>query len=671
MSEPAIAHQFSPPRRDALRSEIRKVEKVPAGLDAIWDDLKGFWKSRLKHSRELWKKAGEIEAAMQRWEAQSDRELRDALHTQRQEIRRAGSHWKTLLPDILPLLGDLARRRLGLTPYRTQLMGALALAEGSLVEMATGEGKTLTIALAAAAAAWTGKPCHVITANDYLARRDAAELNPFFSACGVTAKAVQAAMEGAERKQVYRAGVVYCTGKELVADFLRDQLALGPLFHSGRRAVARLGGKVLNERRSVLRGLHTAIVDEVDNQLIDEAVTPLIISRQQENEALEEACQAADSCAATLLPGEDYEVDSRFKEVTLRPQGREAVAEFCSRQKGFLAAEDWVVDLVRQSLQARHFFLRDQQYVMIDGKIVIVDEFTGRLMPGRSWRLGLHQAVEAKEEVDLSPPTETLAQVSFQKFYRFFHHLAGITGTAKEGRREFWRVYRLPLRIVPRHRPNQRKDLPPRFFAREEPKWAAIVEEIVAIYQSGRPVLVGTRSVAASEHLARLLEKENLGFSILNAVRHEEEAGIVVRAGNQGTITIATNMAGRGTDIRLSKEAREAGGLHVILTEGHESRRIDRQLMGRAGRQGDPGSTRLYSAREDELWVRNQKFVSTVLQKVLRVSGLLALPGAAKFLFLRTQRTAEKKALKQRYQLIKKDMEISQQVIGGAGKNFQ
>lgn len=652
-----------------MRSEIRKVEKVPTGLDALWDDIRGLWKSRSVHSRKLWDVAGEVESQMLFLQKQTEGQLREGLKKARVEVKRAGAGWKKELPKVLPLLADLARRKVGLTPYRTQLMGALALAEGSLVEMATGEGKTLTISLAAAAAAWTGKPCHVITANDYLAKRDAAGLKSFFDACGLTARAVQAEMEPGERKQTYRADIVYCTGKELVADFLRDQLALGPHFQTGRRAVARLGGRVVGDRGTVLRGLYTAIVDEVDNQLIDEAVTPLIISRQQENEALKLFCQAADRCAASLLPGEHYDIDYQYKEVNLRPEGDEAIREYCSHQTGFLSAVDWVTDLVKHSLQARHFFLRDQQYVMIDGKVVIVDEFTGRLMPGRNWRLGLHQAVEAKENADLSPPTETLAQLSFQKFYRFFHHLAGITGTAKEGQREFWRVYRLPLRIIPRHRPNQRKDLKSRILLSKEDKWRIVLKEIKEVHLSGRPLLIGTRSVAASEHLASLLENENIDFLVLNAVRHEEEAAIVVRAGNEGMVTIATNMAGRGTDIRLSKVARESGGLHVILTEGHESRRVDRQLMGRAGRQGDPGSTRLFSSWEDELWERNQGLLLRLFQRSF-ISGFLLQLNFSEILFKRVQRRAEKKALKQRYQLIKRDFEIAQQVIGGKGKVF-
>lgn len=650
------------PRQEARRTEVRKVEDVPTGLDGWWDDFLGWRASRPSQSRALWEKAGEVEILREKTVNLTDRELQEALQVMRQRVRRAGSGWKDLLAEALPLIAEGARRSLGLNPYRTQLMGALALARGALVEMATGEGKTLTIALAAAVAAWTGKPCHVITANDYLAARDAAELRKFYQLVGVEVEAVQADFKGPDRRRIYQADVVYCTGKELVADYLRDQLSLGSLAESSRRAVARLAGGRKRSRQTVLRGLFTAIVDEVDNQLIDEAVTPLIISREQPNEALTEACLAADQAAAGLLPGEHYEVDEVHREIRLKAEGRGAIAEFCSRQKGFLSAVDWVADLVRGSLQARHFFLKDRQYVMVDGKVVIVDEFTGRLMPGRSWRLGLHQAVEAKEEVDLSAPTETLARLSFQKFYRYFHYLAGITGTAREARKEFWRVYRLPLIEVPRHRPNQRQDQTPRFFLTKEAKLTALCEEIGVLHQANRPVLIGTRSVAASEELAEALAERGMEAALLNAVRHQEEAGIVRLAGNAGRITIATNMAGRGTDIRLNKEARAAGGLHVVLSEGHEAGRIDRQLMGRAARQGDPGSTRIFSSGEDDLWQRQGRWGERWLFRLLIRSGGVGV----RWLFRRMQKRAEKKAQRQRFLLIKQDSELTKNVLGNS-----
>lgn len=662
-------HKFIPPRSEALRTEIRPVDPVPAGLDGLWHDCAGAWESRRSRSQRLWAKALELEALCRQSEAWHEHEFKEAMRTHRARIKRLGSRWGEGVEAAMPCLVEAARRTLHLRAYPTQIMGALAISEGALVEMATGEGKTLTIALAAAAAGWSGKPCHVITANDYLAQRDAADLSRFYQLCGLGAASVRAEMTPPERRMTYQAGVVYCTGKELVADYLRDQIALGPYSDAHRRAMIYLLGRHYSGQGAVLRGLHTAIVDEVDNQLIDEAATPLIISRHAENEAMKTACIAADRCAAGLLPGEHYAVNEREKEITINEAGRKLIAEWCEDKTGLLNAQDWVMDLVQQSLQARHFFLRDKQYVMIDGKVVIVDEYTGRLMPGRSWRLGLHQAVEAKEATEVSEPSETLARLSFQNFYRYFNHLAGISGTARESWREFWRIYGISLVEVPHYKPNIREDAPLRLFYSEDAKWAAVVEEIDQQHRRGRPILVGTRSVDASERLGRLLQGRGMVYTILNAVRHEQEAEIVLRAGDLQTITIATNMAGRGTDIRLGPGAANCGGLHVILTEGHESARIDRQLKGRAARQGSPGSSVVFVAFSDELI---QRFLGPIRKRMLKFWLSKRLPGGATLLklgFKIAQRKAEKKGRRQRFMLLKQDQDITKNLIGAKAKS--
>lgn len=663
--------RFSAPSNEGRRTEIRKVEPVPAGFDGWVHDLTGWWKSRPRWSQRLWEEAGAIEAARLALAELPERAFRAKLRSVRGQVRRRGAAWPEQVGVALPLVAEAARRSLGLTAYRTQLMGALAIGQGTLVEMATGEGKTLTIALAAAIAGFSGKPCHVITANDYLAGRDADELSHFYEYCGLRVAAIAAENESLQRREAYRAEVVYCTGKELVADYLRDQIALGPLAESRRRAMTYLLRRKRWRDQVVLRGLHAAIVDEADNQLIDEAVTPLIISRKQENEAMRDACLAVDTCAASLLPNEHYEVVERFKEVRLLPSGKERIDAWCADRKGLLSAPDWVADLVLQSLQARHFFLKDRQYVMVDGKVVIVDEFTGRPMPGRNWRLGLHQAVEVKEGCDPSAPSETLARLSFQNFYRYFEHLSGITGTARESWREFWRIYELPFVKVPYHKPNLRHDEPSAFYVRESEKWEAVVAEIAAFNRAGRPVLIGTRSVDASEQLGRMLQDQKLDYKILNAVRHEQEAEIILRAGDAESITIATNMAGRGSDIRISRAVEANGGLHVILTEGHESGRVDRQLRGRAGRQGGQGSSRLFASLDDELYQRHlNRFIKVILDRWIRC----LLPGR-RFLLARSfrlaQRRAENRSRRQRFLLMKQDQEIAKSVIGGGAKSSQ
>jgi preprotein translocase subunit SecA len=641
--------------RDARRTDVPEPEPIPAGLDAVADGLSGRWHSRSVYSERLWDAAGDCEAKFAAEVADCrPNELKRRLNQHHRELRRLGNRWAESMAEVLPWIAGAAWRTLGITPYRTQLMGALALGHGTLAEMATGEGKTLTIALAAVAAGWSGRPTHIVTANDYLAGRDAENQRPLYELCGLSVAAIQAGMSPEERRQVYRADVVYCTGKELVADFLRDRILLGDYAYAPLRAVARLRG---GQTRSVLRGIHTAFVDEADNQLIDEAVTPLIISRPEENGSITEATVAAYQLSASFLPGEDYDLNERHKEVELTEPGREKVGAWCAEQSGLLAATAWMCDLVVTALQARHFFQEGSQYVIDEGKLVIVDEFTGRQMPGRSWRLGLHQAVEAKESLEISTPSETLARLSFQRFYRLFRHLGGITGTAREAALEFWRVYRLPFIEVPRHRPNQRRDLSPRFFASESAKLEALVDEVRTLGESGRPVLVGTRSVSSSERIAQMLRHFGVECQVLNAARHEDEAHIIALAGREGRVTIATNMAGRGTDIMIDRGVAEAGGLHVILSEPHESGRVDRQLMGRAGRQGDPGSTRLYASAEDEIL---QRYLPGWL---LPHFGKSVQSPLSRRLLARAQRKAERKGRIRRLIVVNQDVEMSKRLM--------
>ena len=651
---------------EVRRTELRKPEKMPEGLDALVHRGHGVWRSRKSEARKLWEKAGFIEAVAKEMQDLSAPELHERMREARDVVLRRGRRDEGALGDALPVIAEIARRELGITPYREQILGALALTHGYLGEMATGEGKTLTIALAAAAYGWTALPCHVITANDYLAERDATELRKFYKACGLRSAHIAAPLTPEERRNAYAAAVVYTTSKELVADFLRDRLQLGPLAEPGRRMVARF----LRPRTAPLplvgRGLHTVIVDEADNQMIDEAVTPLIISRPQQNETMIEASRLADGLAGTLLVGEDYDLDYTYKEVQLLPDGREKIAAWCADHRiGLFSQPAWMSVLVVQALQARHFFLRDKQYVVMDDQVVIVDEFTGRLMPGRSWRLGLHQAVEAKEGISISQPAENLAQLSFQRFFRVSARLSGITGTAAEASEEFWSIYELPLITVPPHRPCVREVWPTQYFAHAADKWDAIVTQIELLHAQGRPVMVGTRSVSSSEHLGRLLSARALSFTILNAVRNREEAAIVRLAGDRHAITIATHMAGRGTDIRLADGVARAGGLHVILTELHESGRIDRQLQGRAARQGDPGSTCTFVSVEDEL---AERFIPRIVRRLLGTMLGRNMKGArwaAKRSLAYAQRRAEKFAFRQRKGVMAQDRLLAENLLAG------
>ncbi len=644
------------PAHDYRRTRIVTPEKLHQGLDGAVYGLVGRYRRFPARRRKYRARAEAISEKSLSLRNLSDRRLRSRIEDVAGEFRRVGKTSDSKVEEAMVLLVEAAQRTLGLRPFMVQVWGALALHDGYLIEMATGEGKTLTACLAGALAGWSGRPCHIVTVNDYLANRDEVEMRPFYSYCGVTVGSVTGAMDPRERQEQYNRGVVYTTSKELVADFLRDRIILGRYQDAGRR-VLRSVLQPANRafQNLVQRGIDTVIVDEADSLLIDEAVTPLIISRPQENRPLVDACASAYEVCRGLARGIDYKVDYKYREIRLTKEGENKVEDTAELMPAIWQGASRREELVVQALTAREFYDRDKQYVVQDGKIAIVDEFTGRLMANRTWRHGLHQSVEAKEGVEVTNPSETLARLSFQRFFRFFRKLAGMTGTAREATGEFWHIYGLPVMVIPTNRPCVREEFPDRVFARDEEKWAAVVEEIRELHESGRPVLVGTRNVKASEKLAGMLEAEGLEFSLLNAVRHKEEARIVAAAGEQAKITIATNMAGRGTDIKLGRGVPDMGGLHVIATERHESGRIDRQLFGRCARQGDQGTARAFMSAEDELL---RRFLPGALRRQLAAAVDMGLPGSrllAHQAVLRAQRAAQGLAFRQRRNVLKMD----------------
>jgi len=452
-----------------------------------------------------------------------------------------------------------------------------------------------------------------------------------------------------QRRSAYQADITYCTNKEVCADFLRDRLALGTLRGLPMALLTKIAqGAGAGTDRLVMRGLHYAIIDEADSVLIDEAVTPLIISGEAPNEEQVEAFTQAADMAAGFAPGDDYRVNQRYREVDLTPSGKKKLDRLAEPLGGLWAGRRRREELLTQALTARELFVLDKQYIVDDGKVVIVDEFTGRLMPDRTWRDGLHQAIEAKERLEVNPPKDTYARISFQRFFRLYKKLSGMTGTGAEAWREFWQIYHLPVVLIPTNRPCIRKHLADRIFVTQQAKWSAIVEEIRRLHATGRPVLVGTRSVQASEHLSRLLEAEGLEHQVLNAVRHAEEAQIVAGAGQTGRITVATNMAGRGTDIKLGRGVPEMGGLAVIGTERHESGRIDRQLYGRAARQGDPGTAQAIVSVEDELVPRYSPHSAGALRRRYGKADREVSSRLVRRVFDSAQAKAERLALRQR-----------------------
>ena len=552
------------------------------------------------------------------------------------------------------LIREAADRSIGMRHFDVQVMGGWVLTNGMVAEMDTGEGKTLTATLPACTAAIAGMPVHIVTVNDYLAARDAALMKPVYQALGLSVGVVVQGQDLETRRQAYACDVTYCTNKELVFDYLKDRLALGRKTGGIQLLVERLAGQTARLSRLLLRGLHFAIVDEADSVFIDEARTPLIISRGTDDSAHRQGYQAALSLAEQLEPGRDFVVEPRERAIRLTDSGRTRLVEL-DGVRGQLGDNRWRrEDIVRQALVAQHLMQRDTHYLVKDNKIRIVDEHTGRVMADRSWEHGLHQLIEAKEDCELTRAHEPLSRISYQRFFRRYRRLSGMTGTGREVRGELWSVYRLAVVSVPTNHPQRRRHTGDHVYETEEEKWNAIVARIIDLRHQTRPILIGTRSVAASEHLSSVLTKASIPHQVLNARQDEEEAAIVAQAGEPGRITVATNMAGRGTDICLAPGIAECGGLHVIATEGHEARRIDRQLIGRCGRQGDPGSYEMIISLEDELIVVHGNSLVTLLAR--RMHRLQRMgPWLAQTTLRLAQRAAERLHRRIRRDLLKLD----------------
>lgn len=644
--EPRVAGQQALSWADGLADPPARLpppRRLPEGADRIGDWVRGALRRRPSHARALLRQAQASAEACAALAGCTDAELSDRLTAAREAVRCDPLAARGRLVETLAVVGEAAFRALGLRPYPVQFMGALALHHGWLAEMATGEGKTLTVSLAAVLAAWSGRPCHVVTANDYLAERDAQHMRALYARCGVTVASVVAALDHEARPSQYDADVVYLTAKELLADHLRDQLAARAGADPGRLALRRWLGVPSPQRMPVLlvRGLHTAIVDEADNVMIDEAVTPLILSAPRESLGLAEAVRAVSALADALVAGHDYELLPRQRTVNIGQGARRALAARASALPAVWRSEPRREELLRQALTVRHFIRRDHQYVIDDGKIVLLDEFTGRLTPGRTLTAGLHQAVEAREGLEVTDPSESLGQMSFQSFFRRFPRLAGTSGTAREARGELWRIYGLGVLPIPTHRPRRARMEPVRVFETAERKWAAVVELVASLHRDGHPVLVGVRSVQASQQVADRLQARGLPFSLLNAVLHAQEATIVAHAGEPGRITVATNMAGRGTDIALAPGVAETGGLQVVIAEANESGRIDRQLAGRCGRQGDPGRVWTLLSLDDGL---AERFLWPAARAGLSAAMRADVGGRANAVAARALRMAQRRA---------------------------
>jgi len=589
----------------------------PRGLDRLWHQAVGKVERISRGPDQYLRQADAILARERDYRYISDANLRLSLKrlSDRFLFGRDNSADRD---EAFAMVREVAKRATGLQPYREQIAGALALNDGCVAEMATGEGKTLVATMPAVIAGWRRRGCHIITANDYLASRDAELMKPIYRFCGLTVGCITPEMAPHDRRAAYNAHVTYCTNKEVAADFLRDRL-----INAGNQGLSGLIlSKMFNGRedrigRMVQRGLEYAIVDEADSIFIDEASTPLLISGDGPNHEQVEAYEQAAGLAAKLDPSTDYRIATDRPAVDLTSKGKQHLAELAEPLGGLWSGARRREELVLQALVANAMYIRDKHYVVEDDTVIIVDEYTGRLMPDRTWRNGLHQAVEAKEGVPINLAKETFARISFQRFYGLYRKLSGMSGTVAEARTELWGTYQTPVMTIPTHRPCRRRVNADRLFTTAAAKWNAVVEEICAVHKTGRPILVGTGSIRDSEDLSDRLTAGGLDHRLLNAVRHSAEARIIAGAGQMGRITVSTNMAGRGTDIQLGPGVAELGGLHVIATERFSARRIDRQLSGRCARHGDPGSVQAFVSLEDELIRKYSRFIAAALRRLV------------------------------------------------------
>ncbi|MEK0291771.1 preprotein translocase subunit SecA [Caldifermentibacillus hisashii] len=559
-------------------------------LNKVFD----FNKRELKR---LEKKANQIEALADEMERLTDDQLRAKTVEFKDRINN-GETLDDLLVEAFAVVREAARRVLGLYPFHVQLMGGIVLHDGNIAEMKTGEGKTLTSTMPVYLNALSGKGVHVITVNDYLARRDATEMGQVYEFLGLTVGLNLSEMTREEKQAAYNADITYGTNNEFGFDYLRDNM-------------------VLYKEQMVQRPLNFAVIDEVDSILIDEARTPLIISGSA-NKSTQLYVQA-NAFVNTLREDVDYTVDIKTKSVQLTEEGMTKAEKAFGIDNLFNLQHVTLNHHINQALRAKAIMQRDVDYVVQDGEIIIVDQFTGRLMKGRRYSDGLHQAIEAKEGVQIQNESKTMATITFQNYFRMYEKLAGMTGTAKTEEEEFRNIYNMNVIVIPTNRPIIRDDRPDLIYSTMKGKFRAVVEDIAERHKKGQPVLVGTVAIETSELVSQMLTKKGIKHNVLNAKNHEREAEIIAQAGQKGAVTIATNMAGRGTDIKLGEGVKELGGLAVIGTERHESRRIDNQLRGRSGRQGDPGVTQFYLSMEDELM---RRFGSDNMKSMMQKLGM-------------------------------------------------
>ena len=544
--------------------------------------LRKWIESDRRELRRINKIANKVDSYAKMMAAMTDEQLQAKTPEFRQRYQK-GESLDDMLPEAFAVAREGAKRVLGLYPFHVQVMGGIVLHEGNIAEMKTGEGKTLTATMPVYLNAISGKGVHVITVNEYLSKRDATEMGQLYNWLGCSVGINNSEMSPDQKREAYKADIMYSTNSEIGFDYLRDNMAV-------------------YKEDQVQRGLNFALVDEVDSILIDEARTPLIISGP--GTGTSKLYKQTDRFVKQLKNEVDYKVDLESKTVALTDAGIQKAEKYFNLKNLYDPENTPLTHHLDQALRANYIMHRDKDYVVSDGEVLIVDSFTGRVMQGRRFSDGLHQAIEAKEGVEIQEENKTMANITYQNLFRMYNKLAGMTGTAKTEQEEFREIYNMETITIPTNKPVIRKDEPDLLYPTLKSKFAAVVKRIKKLHAKGQPILVGTVAVETSEYLSNLLDKEHIPHVVLNAKNHAKEADIIKNAGQKGAVTIATNMAGRGTDIKLGPGVRELGGLAVIGTERHESRRIDNQLRGRSGRQGDPGLSQFYLSLEDDLMKR-------------------------------------------------------------------
>ena len=530
----------------------------------------------------------------------SDQAMIDHIKQLRRQLQRHGLQ-EHLVAEAFATVREVSHRTLGKRHFDVQLLGGWVMMNGMIAEMETGQGKTLTATLPAITAALAGIPVHVVTANDYLAERDEEILQPLYQQMGVSSASVIDGLETEPRTQAYQCDIVHSTSQQITFDYLRDRIAMGDDIGKLQIQYKHLQSQQRQQPSAfLLRGLCFTIIDEADSLLIDEAKTPLIISQTRESEEQNQSYFDALYLATSLHNKNDYIVSEEHQDISLTQTGKVHLEELAEPLEDFWQQRRRREIMVSQALKAQHLFLRDKHYLVRDDKVEIIDALTGRAMPDRSWEHGLHQLIEAKEGCEITGERDPLAKIGYQKFFKRYLRLAGMSGTVTEVAGELNSVYGLRVIKIPTHQASRRKMYPEKVYKNTEQKWRAFIQKINALHQQGKPILIGTNTVADSEKVSAILTKNGLTHQVLNALQDQQEAEIIAAAGQANSITVATNMAGRGTDIALGDGVEALGGLHVIATERNDARRIDRQLYGRCARQGDPGSAEAFMSLQDE-----------------------------------------------------------------------